>query len=334
MARAKDKGVKLDKAREYRGRYGIDMPTLTLAKIMYAENEMLFINIEDARSKLRIIEGKSGKYFRANTADKSMYIEGERPRNPYNIPESESDELIPYELDWDNFIVAADFHIPNHRVEPIRVMLDYAYENNIRKLFINGDLLDNTPFTRWEREPISGLDVKRWFDQAIAFLEEMRNHFDEIIWLEGNHDFWYTRWLMSKAELLFGDPYYSLEKRLDLERIGVKYLDQRNLVKAGRLFISHGHVLVKGGGVHAAHRVVTKSGASHLISHLHREQSFTKSNINGDIHTGYVTGCMCTLSPDYQRYGGEACHGFAHVRVKPDRDFTVRNYRIHKGVLQ
>lgn len=324
-----------DIARNYRRDYGPDIPTLTLAKIMYAENELKFKNLEAARLALRYIEGKRGKKTLEYLGTKTEFVlSGERSRTPYNIPESESDELVPYELDWDDFIVAADFHIPNHRVEPIKVMLDYAYENNIRKLFINGDLLDNTPFTRWEREPISGLDVKRWFDQAIAFLEEMRNHFDEIIWLEGNHDFWYTRWLMSKAELLFGDPYYSLEKRLELDRIGVKYLDQRNLVKAGRLFISHGHVLVKGGGVHAAHRVVTKSGASHLISHLHREQSFTKSNLNGDIHTGYVTGCMCTLSPDYQRYGGEACHGFAHVRVKPDRDFTVRNYRIHKGILQ
>lgn len=323
-----------DIARAYRDKYGPEMPTAKLARIMYEENKLAFINYEAARHRLRYIEGKTGPVFRQSVKNTKYFSPTERPRNPYNLPESESDDLIPYKLNWDNFIVAADFHIPNHRVKPIEAMLDYANENGIRKLFINGDLLDNTPFTRWEREPVSGLDVKRWFDQAIAFLEEMRRHFDEILWLEGNHDFWYTRWLMSKAELLFGDPYYSLEKRLELERIGVKYLDQRNLVKAGKLFISHGHILVKGGGVHAAHRVVQKSGASHLISHLHREQSFSKTNINGDIHTGYVTGCMCTLSPDYQRYGGEACHGFAHITVKPNRDFKVRNYRVYNGEIQ
>lgn len=322
-------------ARQYRDKYGMEMPTQTLAKIMFQERGDLFDTLEDARFSLRYIEGKttSGKDLEGIKNSKYFKKE-ERPRNPYNIPESESDDLVPFELHWDDFIVAADFHIPNHRTEPIKVMLDYAYENNVRNLFINGDLLDNTPFSRWEHEPVNGTDVKRWFDQAIAFLEEMKKHFDSIIWLEGNHDFWYTRWLMTRCELMFGDPYFSLVKRLDLDRIGVTYLDQKNLVKAGKLFISHGHVLVKGGGVHAAHAVVQRSGASHLISHLHREQSFTKTTLGGDIHTGYVTGCMCTLSPDYQRYGGQACHGFAHVKVRPDRDFIVRNYRIHNGVLQ
>jgi len=165
-------------------------------------------------------------------------------------------------------------------------------------------------------------------------LREMKQHFDHIVWLEGNHDYWYTRWLMSKCELLFGDPYYQIQKRLHLDDIGITFLDQKNLVKAGKLFISHGHIMVKGGGVHAAHRIVTQSGVSHLISHLHREQSFSKTDLDGKLHTGYVTGCMCTLSPEYQRYGGQACHGFAHVTVKPNRDFKVRNYRIYQGEIQ
>ncbi len=330
-----------DLARKYRDKHGMDIPTKTLARLMYHENKEMFTSaseekaIDKARNALLYIEGKTGS---AKASPKAVIgskyeMKEARIRLPYNGPEPESEELVPFKLHWDEFIVAADFHIPNHRTEPIKAMIAYAYDNNIRNLFINGDLLDNTPFTRWEREPVSGQDVKRWFDQAIAFLEEMKRHFDSIIWLEGNHDFWYTRWMMGKCELLFGDPYYSLTHRLDLDRIGVTYLDQKNLVKAGKLFISHGHVLVKGGGVHAAHRVVQKSGASHLISHLHREQSFTKTNINGDIHTGYVTGCMCTLSPEYQRYGGEACHGFAHVKVKPDGDFKVLNMRIHKGEI-
>lgn len=307
------------------------MPTKALARIMYEENQLRFKDVEHARKVLRYIEGKNGDKSRRNMTKDEHFMAEERTRTPYKGPEPESDDLIPYELTWNDFILAADFHIPNHRIDPIQCMLDYAKEHGIRKLFINGDLLDNTPFTKWTREPVSGQDVKRWFDQAIAFLEEMKTHFDEIMWLEGNHDFWYTRWLMSKVELLFGDPYYSLEKRLDLDRIGVKFLNQNTLVRAGKLYISHGHVLVKSGGVHAAHKVVTKSQASHIISHLHREQSFTITAIDGSIHTGYVTGCMCSLGMDYQPYGGGSCHGFAHISVKPNRDFKVRNYRVFNG---
>ena len=52
---------KVNIAREYREKYGWEMPTLKLARIMFEDNKLLFINIEDARSKLRAIENKHGK---------------------------------------------------------------------------------------------------------------------------------------------------------------------------------------------------------------------------------------------------------------------------------
>lgn len=325
-------------ARDYRKRYGKEIPTLTLAKLMYKDHPLKFNTVETARTLLRGIEGKMGnekmKKSMLKHTDPTTIITEERPRNPYNIIEPESDDLLPFELQWDDFILAADFHVPNHRIEPIQCMIDYAKEHNIKKLFLNGDLLDNTPFTRWTREPVSGLDVKRWFDQAIGVLEGLKQHFDEIIWLEGNHDFWYTRWLMTKCELLFGDPYYSLTHRLQLDRLNIQYLDQKHLVKAGKLYISHGHIMLKGGGVHAAARLLTKSGVSHIISHVHRVQTFTKTDISGKIHAGYTTGCMCSLGMDYQPYGGDSSHGFAHITVKPNRDFKVRNYLIYNGEIQ
>jgi hypothetical protein len=270
MARTKKAGAKTDLAMKYRKQYGPEIPIRTLAKIMHAENEMLFKDTEDARYNLRRIEGKAGEHNRKNTTDKSLYIEGQRSITPYNFPEPESDELEPYRLGWDDFLVAGDFHIPNHRLPPIMAMIRYAEEHGIKRLLINGDLLDNTPFTRWEREPVSGQDVKRWFDQAEQFLRALKETFTEILWLEGNHDYWYTRWLLSKCELLFGDPYYQLENRLHLSDIGITYLDQKNLIKAGKLYISHGHILVKGGGKYAASRILEKTGCSHMINHLHR----------------------------------------------------------------
>lgn len=320
-------------ARKYREQYGMEMPTHTLAAIMFKDDPMRFTSKEKARSALRYIEGKNGKTNREKVINSPFARNFERSVTPYNLPAPESEDLVPYELGWDRFVLAGDFHIPNHRIQPIETMLDYSVKHGIKKLFINGDLLDNTPFTRWLREPIKGDEVKRWFDQARDFLTEMKRIYDEVIWLEGNHDFWYHRWLMQSAPLLFGDNYYHLEKRLGLEEIGVKFLDQTNLVRAGRLFISHGHI-IRAGGVHAAARLVNKSGASHIVSHLHREQSFTKTDIDGKIHTGYVTGCMCTLSPEYQRYGSDACHGFADISVYENRDFNVRNYRIYNGIIQ
>jgi hypothetical protein len=319
-------------ARKYRDKYGMEMPTMTLAKIMYNENKLIFNSVEHARTRLRYIEGKSGKGHRKYVINSKFFKKDDRNKSPFNLPQPEGDDLIPYDLDWKDFIVAGDFHLPNHRITPIETMLTYAKENGIKRLLINGDLMDNTPFTRWISEPVKHGDVVHFFNMAEDFLIEMKRHFDEVIWLEGNHDFWYKRWLMTKADLLFHDNYFHLEQRLGLHKIGVKFLDQTHLVRTGKLYISHGHVMVKGGSATAAKRLLDKSGVSHLIGHLHIEQSHTKTNLDGSMYGAWVHGCMCTLTPEYQPFGGQACHGFAHVTVNADSgNFKLRNYRIDKN---
>ena len=260
-----------------------------------------------------------------------------RSPSRFTIPEPDGEDLKPYVLpkSFDDFIIAADFHVPNHRKEPIEAMIKYAKDNKITKLLINGDLLDNTPFTRWMHEPINPSDVPRWFDMAKDLLKYLKQHFDTIYFLEGNHDFWYKRFLMEKAPMLFRDKYFQLEKRLDLEELGVKFIDQRYLVKAGHLNIHHGHILFRGGGGYAngARMLYVKAKANMICSHLHVESSHTEPDVNDKIITTFVTGCMCTLRPEYQPFGGKACHGFAHVTVKPNRDFSVRNLRVYKGEI-
>lgn len=329
--------TKTQLARKYRDKYGKSEPSRKIAKIMYDENKLLFKDLEDARYAMRYIEGKTGSKdkMRITGTNKKYLVEEERSRTPYNLPEPDSSDLEPYFLPkaFNHFILAGDFHVPNHRVEPIRAMLDYAEEKKIRKLVLNGDLLDNTPFTRWLHEPIDVKDVPRWFDMARSLLIEFKNYFDEIIWLEGNHDFWYKRWLMEKAELLFHDRYYQLESRLGLNDLGIKFLDQRVLVKAGKLNIHHGHILFRGGGSYAngARMLYNKAKANMICSHLHVESSHTEPDVDDTIVTTFVTGCMCTLRPDYQPFGGKACHGFAEVEVFNNGDFRVDNKRVYKG---
>lgn len=321
-------------ARVFRDKHGMGMPARKAARLLYNENKLAFKDEEDARLAIRRIEGKAGK-------DKSMttHPHPPRPLNPYNIeiPAPDEEDIKPYVLpkSFNNFIFASDFHVPNHRIEPIQAMLRYAKENNIKQLMIGGDLLDNTPFTRWTHEPINPHDVPRWFDMAKNLLIEFKKCFDEVYFIEGNHDFWYKRWLMQKAELLFHDPYYKLEERLGLNEIGVKFIDQRYLVKAGKLNIHHGHLTFRGGGsyANAARMLYMKTKSNMLCGHVHVESSHTEPDIDDKIATTFTVGCMCSLRPEYQPFGGKACHGFAHIKVKPNRDFTVNNIRIFKGEI-
>ena len=86
--------TKVDIARQYRDKYGMDMPTLKLARIMYSDNKLVFKDVEHARYTLRIIEGKSN-----NIGYKITHkLNHERPRNPYNLPKSEETNYTPHKL--------------------------------------------------------------------------------------------------------------------------------------------------------------------------------------------------------------------------------------------
>lgn len=324
---------RIDIARQYRAKHP-DMQLQTLAKLIYNKESLFFPNVEAVRQSLKYITGKQGVKKRRFIPEED--IEPIRNSKPFDIPMPESDDLKPYILPvgFNNFILAGDFHIPNHRVEPIKAMMKYAKENNITQLFINGDFLDNTPFTRHFRTPIDRTTVFDYFEAAENMLMYLKTHFKEIYWLEGNHDFWYKRWLISKAPELFGDPHYDLQTRLKLIEKGIHWIGQEHLVKAGHLNIIHGHIVMKGGGyANAARQLYLKTKANTICSHVHVESSHTEPNLDDKMVTTFTTGCMCTLRPEYQPYGGKACHGFAHITVERSKNFKVRNFRIENGVI-
>jgi predicted phosphodiesterase len=234
--------------------------------------------------------------------------------------------------------VLSDIHIPNHRNRPISIALEKFQELNTNTILLNGDILDNTPFhLKYVAKPPALDDVRRWFDKTEMFLENLRLNFPKarIIWLEGNHDHWFSLYLMKKAPLLFGDKHFSLNERLHLDDYKIEFLQQERYLMAGKLAICHGHHLIRGifMPVNGARGVYLRAKASCLISHLHVPSEHTENNIHGDIITTWVTGCLCTLTPDYQSMGGKAHHGFATIKTESSGNFHVTNYKIFKGQL-
>jgi len=103
---------KAETAREYRQKYGAYMPTLKLARIMYAENDLLFKHVEDARSSLRFIEGKNGntKESALKKTDADTIVTTDRPRNPYNLPASDETSFLPFNISG-HFMQVANFQL-------------------------------------------------------------------------------------------------------------------------------------------------------------------------------------------------------------------------------
>jgi predicted phosphodiesterase len=321
-------------ARQYRDKYGMDMPTLKLARIMYNENKLSFADVERARDALRRIEGKKN-------GDKSKIthpMPDERKRNPYNLPESYQEKREPYRLPkvCNNILLISDLHIPYHSIEAITIALDYGVQNNVNTIFINGDLIDNAQVSRFEKD-MNKRSVKEEFDATKSFLVTLRTVFPTagIYWLKGNHCVRWEKFLMMKVHEIWDDPYFHLEERLQLNQQRIKILDDKTLVKAGKLSITHGHHIFKGifSPVSPARGAYMKAKQSIIVGHLHRASHHPEVDLDGNTVSCWSTGCLCELRPNYNPLVANSQHGFAHITVENNGNYHVKNFQIINGKL-
>ncbi|MFN5425586.1 MAG: metallophosphoesterase [Bacteroidota bacterium] len=329
---------KADIARSYRDKYGMKMPSLKLARIMYAENNLTFKDVEDARDKLRYIEGKKGENQIDKIKKTTYMMPQDRPKNPYNLPESYQEKRTPFKLPTacNNILLISDLHIPYHDIDAITLALNYGVENKINTIFINGDLIDNHQVSRFEKDP-KKRSVKEEFDATKQFLRSLRATFPNahIYWLKGNHCIRWEKFLMQKASEIWDDPYFHLEERLQLNEERVHLLDDKVLVKAGKLSITHGHHVFKGvfAPVSPARGAFLRTKQTVIVGHLHRASHHPEITLDGEVISCWSTGCLCELRPDYSPLVSNSQHGFAHIIVEKSGDFHVKNFQIINGKL-
>ena len=322
-------------ARQYREEHGWDVPTLKLARIMYAENNLAFKDIEDARVFLRYIEGKLGPKVRKF---KTIIQMPERPKNPYKLPDSHQEKREPFILPkvCNNILLISDLHIPYHDIDAITIALDYGKKENVNTIFINGDLIDNSQVSRFEKD-MKKRSVKQEFDATKEFLVQLRIAFPDasIYWLKGNHCVRWEKFLEQKVREIWDDPYFHLEERLRLNEQRVQILDDTVLVKAGKLSITHGHHIFKGifVPVSPARGAFLRAKQSVIVGHLHRASYHPEMDLDGKVIGCWSTGALCELRPSYSPLVSNAQHGFAHIMVENNGDFIVKNYQIINGKL-
>lgn len=323
-------------AREYRDKYP-DMPTHQLARIIFKNESIVFKDKEDCRSTLRYIEGKLGKP-KKSIINTKYYMKETRPMNPYNLPESHEEKREAFVLPTgcNNILLISDLHIPYHNIEAISIAMEYGVENKVNTIFINGDLIDNHQVSKFESDPRKR-SVKQEFDATKQFLVSLRATFPnaEIYWLKGNHCTRWEKFLLAKAREIWDDPYFHLEERLRLNEEKIKLLDDKTLVKAGKLSITHGHHIFKGifSPVSPARGAYMKAKQSIIVGHLHRASHHPEMDLDGNVISCWSTGCLCELRPNYSPLVSNSQHGFAHIIVEKSGNYTVKNFQIIDGKL-
>lgn len=331
--------TKADLAREYRDKHGMAISSASLGRIMYNENKLVFDSAEQARYALRTIEGKVGNKRKTERGFvKVTHPTDKRSSNPYGLPETFQEKREPFRLPkaCNNVLVISDLHIPYHDIDAITIALDYGKKHKVNTIMILGDLIDNAQISKFERD-LRKRSVKQEFEATKQFLIQLRKAFPSanIFWAKGNHCIRWEKFLMNKVQEIWDDPYFQLEQRLRLNEQRITLIDDKVLIKIGKLTAAHGHHIFKGVfvPVSPARGAYMKAKQSMIVGHLHRASHHPEITADGEVISCWSTGCLCELKPSYSPQVSNSQHGFAHIVVENNGNYTVKNYQIIKGQI-
>lgn len=325
--------IKSDLAKKYRDEYGMEMPALKLARIMYNENNLVFKDVEDARAKLRYIEGKNGDHSRKHMASGSPHLMTEdRVKNPYSLPPSDETVYEPFILKGHKRIaIFSDIHVPYHSTAALTAALSFCKKEKPDALLLNGDSLDCFQLSRFVKDP-----RKRHFAEELNSFQSLIQVFEKTLGCKiyfkfGNHEERYEAFLFQKAKELIGVEEFELDNIIKARANGITIIKDKRIIHAGGLNIIHGHEFSTGffSPVNVARGLFLRGKTSAIQGHSHQTSEHTESDMNGKITTTWSVGCLCELHPAYAPLNKWNL-GFAIVDLD-SKNFDVRNKRIFKG---
>lgn len=232
-----------------------------------------------------------------------------------------------------------DIHYPYHDEKALELAINYGKLIHPDMIILGGDALDFYQISVYSRDP-----KKRRFEEEIEggreLLKDIASTFDyaEKIYIEGNHEMRLLRYIWSKAPEL--DGLIDVESLLGLDKIGWKYVINRNLLeegeqvfKLGKLHIIHGHeIKVSYSVVNLARTYYLRTHVNTLVAHHHQSQEYLVRKLNHQHEGGWAVGTLSLLSPEFSP-ANNWNHGFAIIRIDKDGDFTVENKKIINGKI-
>ena len=264
--------------------------------------------------------------------------EPELPRSEAGEPEFPpplTRPFVPLQIDLDGWAgVVGDVHAPFHDEKALRAAVKEMRGVGIRLLLLNGDILDMRGVSPFYREP-DEVAVVGEIEAGRKLLRWLRWQFPDarVVYREGNHEFRLRRFIAEKAKELFGLPGTTLPELLGLGDLKIEWVQDKRLIRIGKLNTLHGHELSKGGGVNPARYAFLKTTDTVMVGHWHQTSNHTQRTLGDKQITTWSVGCLCALSPDYAPFG-QANHGFALVHVDRDGSFQVRNHRVRDGRIE
>lgn len=304
--------------------------SLTIARKAYKENRSLFANVEHARTLTRYYRGRLGKSSRKHCQKASVC-------NELIFPDGEKNNFAPVTLPTkkgDRWLILSDIHLPYHDEAAIKHAVKFAADWGVNGVILNGDTLDCYQLSSFSRDP-RARDFAGELDLAREFLDLLAEQFPKakIYWKDGNHEERFQRYLLTKAPELLNIEWVGLKKFLELEERGVEYIDNKRIIRLGKLTVIHGHEYStpRIGPANPARWLFTKAKEISICGHYHQTSEHNEPTISDKLIACWSTGCLCDLHPKYMPLNNWN-HGFAVVEITDnDGGFRLHNKRILRG---
>ena len=135
-----------------------NLPSLTLARLIYKDNVEVFKDVEDVRNKIRYYRGQSGKYRKhvaVQPTEPAQHAKALGVSNPFGLPESDEEEWEPFVLPKGNnrILLLSDIHVPYHNIQALTKAIEYGKDKKVNAVVLNGDTLDCYALSRYEKDP-------------------------------------------------------------------------------------------------------------------------------------------------------------------------------------
>lgn len=311
-------------------------PTLKLARIMYKENVLLFKDVEDARNRLRYIEGKAGNKNKKCVVNTEFYKEDARPYNPYNLPTSEEAEYLPFEIKgYKKLGILSDIHVPYHNISALTAAIQFLKKEKVDALLLNGDTIDFFGLSRFTKDPRKR-KFKEELDTFKALFDVLYKQLKcKIFFKMGNHEERYEHFLFEKAKELVGVEEFDFENIIKARAKGIDIISDKRYMNINGLSGIHGHEYIGSisAPVNPARGLFLKAKTSCFQGHNHQTSEHTEPTLTGKMVTTWSLGCLCELHPAYMPLN-RWNNGFAIVDLGANiDDFEFRNKRIFNGKI-